>query len=146
MIKPTLSIAGFKELEADFKLLSKAEQRKVSKKAVRAGAVVFRDAIRASAPVRTGRLKKSISVDAVRGKNAIAGIKFKKVRVVKKLKNGEGSVVKRWTPFWWWILENGSSKMSAKPFVRPTFDANVKKAEDAAFEQFLKDIDEIFSK
>lgn len=138
MIKPTLSFKGFQSLDADFKLLSNAEQRKVSRKAVRAGAVVFRDAIKSSAPVRTGRLKKSVSVDTVRG-SLTAGVKFKKVR----FKRGKG---KSATPFYWWMLENGTSKMSARPFVRPAFDANVKKAEDAAFEQYSKDIDEIFSK
>jgi HK97 gp10 family phage protein len=142
MIKPTLTFTGFKGLEADFKLLSKAEQRKVSKKAVRAGAVVFRDAIRASAPVRTGRLKKSVSVDTARG-SLTAGVKFKKVRVIRKSKKGK---TKQALPFYWWMIENGTSKMSARPFVRPAFDANIKKAEDAAFEQFLTDIDEIFSK
>jgi HK97 gp10 family phage protein len=142
MIKPTLSIAGFKALEADFKLLSKTEQRKVSKKAVRAGAVVFRDAIRASAPVRTGRLRRSISVDTARS-SLTAGVKFKKIRVTKKSKKGKHKNI---LPFYWWMIENGTSKMSARPFVRPAFDANVKKAEDAAFEQFLKDIDEIFLK
>jgi HK97 gp10 family phage protein len=142
MIKPTLTFTGFKGLEADFKLLSKAEQRKVSKKAVRAGAVVFRDAIRASAPVRTGRLKKSVSVDTARG-SLTAGVKFKKVRVIRKSKKGK---TKQALPFYWWMIENGTSKMSALPFVRPAFDANIKKAEDAAFEQFLTDIDEIFSK
>lgn len=138
MIKPTLSFKGFQSLDADFKLLSAAEQRKVSRKAVRAGAVVFRDAVRASAPVRTGRLKKSVSVDTVRG-SLTAGVKFKKVRV----KRGKG---KQTIPFYWRMLEEGTSKMSARPFVRPAYDANVKKAENAAFEQYLKDIDEIFSK
>lgn len=142
MIKPTLAITGFKGLEDDFTLLSKAEQRKVSKKAVRAGAVVFRDAIRASAPVRTGRLRRSISVDTARG-SLTAGVKFKKIRVTKKSKKGKS---KKTLPFYWWMIENGTSKMSARPFVRPAFDANIKKAEDAAFEQYLKDIDEIFSK
>jgi HK97 gp10 family phage protein len=142
MIKPTLTITGFKGFDDDFKLLSKAEQRKVSKKAVRAGAVVFRDAIRASAPVRTGRLKKSVSVDTAKG-SLTAGVKFKKVRVIRKSKKGK---TKQALPFYWWMIENGTSKMSAKPFVRPAFDANVKKAEEAAFEQYLKDIDEIFSK
>lgn len=138
MIKPKLSFKGFQSLDADFKLLSNAEQRKVSRKAVRVGAGVFRDAVRASAPIRTGRLKKSVSVDTVRG-SLTAGVRFKKVRV----KRGKG---KKTTPFYWSFVENGTSKMSARPFVRPAFDANVKKAENAAFEQYLKDIDEIFSK
>ena len=142
MIKPTLSFKGFQSLDADFKLLSAAEQRKVSRKAVRAGAVVFRDAVRASAPIRTGRLKKSVSVDTARG-SLTAGVKFKKVRVIRKSKKGKSQQT---LPFYWWMIENGTSKMSARPFVRPAFDANVKKAEDAAFQQYLKDIDEIFLK
>ena len=141
MIKPTLSIAGFKELEADFKLLSNAEQRKVSRNAVRAGAVVFRDAVRANAPVRSGLLKRSISVDTVRG-SATAGVKFKKVLAKKKGKKGRHKSM----PYYWYFLERGTAKMPAQPFVRPAFDASVKQAEEAAFNQYLKDIDGIFSK
>ena len=141
MIKPTLSIDGFKELEADFKLLSNAEQRKVSRKAVRAGAIVFRDAVRANAPVDSGVLKRSISVDTVRG-SATAGVKFKKVLVKKKGKKGKHKS----TPYYWYFLEHGTAKMPAQPFVRPAFDASVKQAEEAAFNQYLTDIDGIFSK
>ena len=141
MIRPTATFAGFKELEADFKLLSNAEQRKVSRKAVRAGAVVFRDAVRANAPVRSGVLKRSISVDTVRG-SATAGVKFKKVPAKKKGKKGKHKTM----PYYWYFLEHGTSKMPAQPFVRPAFDTSVKQAEEAAFNQYLKDIDGIFSK
>ena len=141
MIKPIIVFAGFEELDTDFKLLSKSEQRKVSKKAAIAGAIVFRDAVRANAPVRSGLLKRSISVDTVSGL-AIAGVKFKKVLIKKKGKKGKHKS----TPFYWYFLEHGTSKMSAQPFVRPAFDSNVKNAEEAAFNQFLKDFTEIFSK
>ena len=141
MIRPMIAFAGFKELDDDFKLLSNAEQRKVSRKAVRAGAVVFRDAVRANAPVRSGLLKRSVSVDTVRG-SATAGVKFKKVLVKKKGKKGRHKSM----PFYWYFLEHGTSNMPAKPFVRPAFDASVKQAEEAAFNQYLNDIDRIFSK
>lgn len=141
MIRPMIAFAGFKGLDADFKLLSQAEQRKVSRKAVRAGAVVFRDAVRANAPVRSGLLKRSISVDTVRG-SVTAGVKFKKVLVKKKGKKGKHKSV----PFYWYFLEHGTSNMPAQPFVRPAFDANIKQAEEAAFNQYLNDIDRIFSK
>lgn len=141
MIRPTITLAGFKELDDDFKLLSQAEKRQVSRKAVRAGAVVFRDAVRANAPVRSGLLKRSISVDTVRG-SATAGVKFKKVLAKKKGKKGRHKTV----PFYWYFIEHGTSKMPAQPFVRPAFDANIKQAEEAAFNQYLKDIDGIFSK
>lgn len=141
MIRPLIAFAGFKELDDDFKLLSNAEQRKVSRKAVRAGAIVFRDAVRANAPVRSGVLKRSISVDTVRG-SATAGVKFKKVLVKKKGKKGKHKSM----PFYWYFLEHGTSNMSAQPFVRPAFDANIKQAEEAAFNQYLNDIDRIFSK
>lgn len=141
MIRPTVTFAGFKELDADFKLLSNAEKRQVSRKAVRAGAVVFRDAVRANAPVRSGVLKRSISVDTVRG-SLTAGVKFKKVPAKKKGKKGKHKTM----PYYWYFLEHGTSKMPAQPFVRPAFDASVKQAEEAAFNQYLKDIDGIFSK
>ena len=143
MISPMIAFAGFKELDDDFKLLSNAEQRKVSRKAVRAGAVVFRDAVRANAPVRSGLLKRSISVDTVRG-SLTAGVKFKKVPAKKKGKKGKHK--HKTMPYYWYFLEHGTSKMPAQPFVRPAFDANVKQAEEAAFNQYLKDIDGIFSK
>ena len=141
MIKPMIAFAGFKGLDADFKLLSQAEQRKVSRKAVRAGAVVFRDAVRANAPVRSGLLKRSVSVDTVRG-SATAGVKFKKVSAKKKGKKGKHKS----TPYYWYFLENGTSNMPAQPFVRPAFDTSVKQAEEAAFNQYLTDSDGIFSK
>lgn len=141
MIRPAVTFAGFKELDADFKLLSNAEKRQVSRKAVRAGAVVFRDAVRANAPVRSGLLKRSVSVDTVRG-SATAGVKFKKVLAKKKGKKGKHKS----TPYYWYFLEHGTSNMPAQPFVRPAFDASVKQAEEAAFNQYLKDIDGIFSK
>ena len=141
MIRPMIAFAGFKELDSDLKLLSQAEQRKVSRKAVRAGAVVFRDAVRANAPVRSGVLKRSISVDTVRG-STTAGVKFKKVLVKKKGKKGKHKSV----PFYWYFLEHGTSNMPAQPFVRPAFDANIKQAEEAVFNQYLNDIDRIFSK
>lgn len=141
MIRPMIAFAGFKELDDDFKLLSNAEKRQVSRKAVRAGAVVFRDAVRANAPVRSGVLKRSISVDTVRG-SATAGVKFKKVLVKKKGKKGKHKSV----PFYWYFLEHGTSKMPAQPFARPAFDSSVKQAEEAAFNQYLNDIDRIFSK
>lgn len=141
MISPMIAFAGFKELDDDFKLLSNAEQRKVSRKAVRAGAVVFRDAVRANAPVRSGLLKRSVSVDTVRG-SLTAGVKFKKVPAKKKGKKGKHKTM----PYYWYFLEHGTSEMSAQPFVRPAFDANIKQAEEAAFNQYLKDIDEIFLK
>lgn len=145
-MKCSLSMSGFKDLENDFKLLSDVEQRQVSKKAVRAASVVFRDAVKESTPIRTGKLKRAVSVAAIKGKEAIAGVTFKKVRVIRKLKHGEGSVVKRWTPFWWWFLENGSSNMAPKPFVRPAFDQNIDKAEKAGFAQYEQDINRIFAK
>lgn len=141
MIRPAVTFAGFKELDDDFKLLSNAEQRKVSRKAVRAGAVVFRDAVRANAPVRSGVLKRSISVDTVRG-SLTAGVKFKKVPAKKKGKKGKHKTM----PYYWYFLEHGTSNMPAQPFVRPAFDASVKQAEEAAFNQYLNDIDRIFSK
>ena len=141
MIRPAVTFAGFKELDADFKLLSNAEKRQVSRKAVRAGAVVFRDAVRANAPVRSGLLKRSVSVDTVRG-SATAGVKFKKVLAKKKGKKGRHKSM----PFYWYFLEHGTSNMPAQPFVRPAFDASVKQAEEAAFNQYLNDIDRIFSK
>lgn len=133
MIKTSLEINGLNSLIDDFNLLSRIEQKKVAQKAVRAGAIVFRDVIRQNAPVRSGRLRKSISVDTARNADAVtAGVTFKKVR--------------GFYPFYWWILERGSSKLAPNPFVRQAFDANVEAAEKAAASAYIIAIDEILQK
>ena len=118
MIRPMIAFAGFKELDADFKLLSNAEQRKVSRKAVRAGAVVFRDAVRANAPVRSGLLKRSVSVDTVRG-SATAGVKFKKVLAKKKGKKGKHKSVSFTGIFWSTEPQTCPPNRSSDPHLMP---------------------------
>lgn len=133
MIKQRLSISGLDSLVDDFNLLSKIEQKKVAQKATRAGAIVFRDAIRQNAPIRSGKMRRSISVDTARNANAAtSGVTFKKIR--------------GFYPFYWWIIEKGSSKMAANPFVRGSFDANIEAAEKAAGETYIIAIDEILLK
>lgn len=128
---------GFDELNHDFKLLSEIEKKQVTKKAILASARVFRDAVKQTAPVKTGALKKSVSVASVKAPEPTAGVIFKSVR------SGKKSGKTRITPFYWRFFEFGTSKMNAKPFIRPAFDANVEKATQAGFDTYQDEIEKV---
>lgn len=107
-------IKGLEEvLKKLYELPTKLE-KKVLRSAVRKGAVMIRDKARGYAPTDTGNLKKSIVVmnKRIDGKIAL------KVGVLKrKSKNSKD-------PFYARFVEFGTSKMVAKPFMRPAFDAS----------------------
>lgn len=140
MFKQNIIISGIDSLESDINLLSNIERKKVTNRAVRAGAKVFRDAIKKNVPVKKGLLKKSVSVDTVRGNPFIAGVKFKKI----KRKSGNGIAIL--SPFYWYFLEYGTSKMNAKPFIRTAFESELNKAVKAVFDCYLDEINKVFAK
>lgn len=69
-------VQGGRELDELLKTLAPKLQRNVSRAALRAGAVVFRDEIRRTAPTDSGALKKSVRVTSrARGNNVSASAK-----------------------------------------------------------------------
>lgn len=90
--------------------LGRVEQRAVLRKGLRAGSNVVRDDARNRAPRgETGRGEKSIvSSVKVTGRQATATIGFKS--------KGAGYYIR--------FHETGTSKMPARPFLRPAADAN----------------------
>lgn len=129
---------GFDQLKEDFKLLSEIEKKQITKKAILASSRVFRDAVKQTAPVKTGALKRSVSAVSIRANTPIAGVIFKTIRASKK--KGKAKI----TPFYWRFIEYGTSKMPAKPFIRPAFDSSVDKAAKAGFEAYQEEIGRIF--
>ena len=85
-------------------------QKNVMVGAVRAGANVIRDEARRKVPIKTGTLKKSIV--SIQRKAKQGEIKFS----VTPSKGGKNS---GWYAH---FVEFGTSKMTAKPFMRPAFE------------------------
>lgn len=118
-------------LMATLKKFPKNIQRNVMTGAVRAGAGVIRDEARVRVPKRTGNLKKSIIV--MKRKTESYGLIRFSVTPSKKGKNSG-----------WYahFIEFGTSKQSAKPFMRPALDAAQDDALKASQEYIAKRIPE----
>lgn len=148
MITTDLDFSGLADLSRDLEILSKAESRQVLRRAVRAGAELVAEEVANTAPVQTGKLKRNIVVLFGKGAQgtAVAGVH---IRGVNPDTGNSDNKMKASSPnnaFYWRFLEEGTSKMSAKPFVRPAFDSKQEEASKAAFEEMLKALDEVMSK
>lgn len=110
-------------------------QNNVMVGAIRAGANVIRDEARLRAPKKTKELAKSI-VSIKRRAEVINQVKFSVTPSKGKNKAG-------WRAH---FIEFGTSKMSAKPFLRPAFEVSENKSLDAAKEYIAKRIPEEVAK
>lgn len=117
-----ISLVGDKALQRKLKSLDFALQKKILRKALRAGAKPVRDAARTNAPVREGKIKKSI-----------------KVRAMKRSRKGIGVLVAVGTrqelgiseeDFYNYAVgtELGTSKAAAQPYLRPALDSKSSEA------------------
>ena len=104
-------------------------QKNVMTGAIRAGANVIRDEARIRVPKKTKDLAKSI-VSIKRRAETRNQVKFSVTPSRGKNKAG-------WRAH---FIEFGTSKMSAKPFLRPAFEASENKSLDAAKEYIAKRI------
>lgn len=129
----SIDFTGLEGLADDFLRLEKALQNKVSRQAVAAGARVARDKVRASAPFRTGRLKRGI-VSSVARRSETPGEVVAGVRVAAPRKDKEA-------PFYWPFLELGTVNMAAQPFIRPTWDGALSQIEGAVISKLAEGID-----
>jgi HK97 gp10 family phage protein len=104
-------------------------QNNVMTGAIRAGANVIRDEARLRAPKKTKALAKSI-VSIKRRAEVRNQVKFSVTPAKGKNKAG-------WRAH---FIEFGTSKMSAKPFLRPAFEVSENKSLDAAKDYIAKRI------
>lgn len=105
------SIDGLDDVIKKLQNLPDNLEKKVLRAAVRQGANVIRDKAREHVREDTGNLKKSIIVSGVKGKPGTVAFRIKPVTRKK------GKAV-----FYGYFLEYGTSKMAAKPFMRPAYD------------------------
>ncbi|CDG20586.1 Gp10 [Xenorhabdus poinarii G6] len=144
-----VDFSALKDLSRDLALLSKAENNKVLRRGTYAGAKILRDETRHRAPKRTGKLKRNIM--AANRKKQRDGTVSAGVYVRGSNKSGTNSDtrMKKNDPrnaYYWRFLEKGTSKMAAKPFIDPAFDAKADEAAEAAFQVALNAIDEVLAK
>ena len=123
----TFKVEGLDALDRAVRKLPKNVQKRVLKGALRAGGRVIAKDAKQRVPKKSGELKKSISVQA--GKNQQDGATV--------------FVATRPKAFYSHMIEFGTSKMPARPFLRPAFDATqqevIKKIGEALAKGILKE-------
>ena len=122
----SLRIEGLEELEQQFDNLIDTAKRKTMQKALNAGAAPIKKEIKSNAPVDKGILK-----SAVRSKQ----MKYTAKPSVGIYIAGKG--------YYWYFIENGTSKMAAAPFIRPSVDSKYEEGIDKFKVKLKQEIDKI---
>lgn len=121
-----MQIDGLDAFKKGLRALDKKIAGKVVRTSLRRGMKTIQVAVKAACPVDTGALKRSIVVRASKARRR--GIISIEVRI------GEGDF--KGDTFYGAMIEYGTIRMPARPFIRPAFDRN----EAAVARQVLDDI------
>lgn len=108
----SVEIKGLEELIKNLNSLPEKIEKRVLRAAVRQGANVIKKKAQEYVPIDKGDLKKSIKVS---GEKAKPGVIAFKVQPTDNKKKGISVFYGRFQEF-------GTSKMAAKPFMRPAYD------------------------
>ena len=132
------NVTGLRELEAALKSLPDRIARNVLRGAVAAGAAVVRQEARDLAPKSegpqpeghvSGTLKRAIYQKQIRERSSLLQQTFfVGVRRGRSAKSSAKGVIDAWYAH---FVEFGTSKMSARPFMRPAFEGKKRSAVDA---------------
>lgn len=130
-------VSGSELIAQNMRTLTDDLRRKVLRGAVAAGAFPIRDAARAKAPVKTGRMRNAIIVKHIPERSNAqqqtyrvmvrSGKKYQKVKRtvvgfdVTSGASAKFSITSNQDAYYWRFVEFGTSKMAAKPFIRPAF-------------------------
>ena len=131
-----VKVEGLSQIHKALSELGRKTANKIGVKAMRLGGKVMREQARQNAPSlsrslphrRAGTLKKAIksSTKVLRNGNIGTVIRVKgltaKQRGAFKAKNESSGDYNPKDPFYWRFVEFGTSKMPAKPFMRPAFE------------------------
>lgn len=122
---------GGRQVINNLKDLDKKVARQIVRKEVREGLKPVAEAVKARAPVgETGELQKNVKVRAAKGR--------KRGDIALEVRVGEGDF--QGDQYYAAFVEYGTSKMDAKPFMRPAYD---EKADDVADKTTRRIVDEI---
>jgi HK97 gp10 family phage protein len=127
----TQNLTGFKELAAALRELPQRVAKNGLRSAVGAGAAVIRKEARVRAPKKTGEMAKDIQIKRERdtqggdlfiARYSVFVLSGKKSRLKGKKRNVQRD------SFYWKFVELGTSKMAARPFMRPAYEAKKEEA------------------
>ncbi|MGP5406098.1 HK97-gp10 family putative phage morphogenesis protein [Psychrobacter celer] len=121
-----IRIEGLDELERQFDRLADTSKRKVMMKALNAGIAPIKKEAKKNAPVDKGVLK--------------SAIRSKQMRYTQKPAVGLYVAMKG---YYWYFIENGTSKMAAAPFLRPAADSKHEEGVNKFKEKLKAEIDKI---
>jgi HK97 gp10 family phage protein len=118
-------VTGLSQLARALQELPLNLQRNGLRKAVARGAMLVRNDARARAPVKTGEMRRNILIKRARTPDAQIATYEVFVRSGKKARLAKGAKKRdvHSDPFYWRFVEFGTSKMAARPFLRPAFEA-----------------------
>lgn len=115
----SMQLEGGKELEKQLLRLDGKVRRKGIRQAARAGAKVVRQTARSLVPVVTGTLRKSLKT-ALRSR-AAQGLALAVTGPDKKTQGEDGRRPIKYAH----LVEYGTKRTKAQPFLRPAFDSTV---------------------
>ena len=125
----TIKIDGLRELKNALLKLPEKLGEKVLNGALYAGAKLVVDDAKVKVPVRTGELRRNIRARRATKKQrgdltaaVVVGVRRltkKQIASIRKKKGRENAS----DAFYWRFLEFGTSKMAARPFLRPAFES-----------------------
>lgn len=129
MMADGLKLAGFKELADALRELGPRVARNALRRAVAAAATEIRNEARSRAPKDTGEMAKDIMVKRERDTKGGMSAKYSVFVLTgkKSRMKGKRRDVSR-DSFYWRFVEFGTSKMAAKPFLRPAFESRKEEA------------------
>ena len=141
------------DIEGALDKLSDAVGEKTLRSVGFAGAAVFRDEVALQAPKDTGFLSEQVGVirDTDKSDGKIVQTYLVKVRTSKSKyantkhnvrKDRAGKTYATTNAFYWRFFEYGTSKMAARPFIRPAFEAKKSEAMQAMKNKLSEKISE----
>lgn len=140
MAEVSIQLTGFKELAAALRELPQRVAKNALRAAVNAGASEIKKQVRKNAPMDTGLLKKNIFQKQIREASGPYQQTFAVGVRQGRAKNKDGS--KKELPFYWRFMEFGTSKLPARPFLRPAFETK----KEAAVKAIADKLDERIQK
>jgi HK97 gp10 family phage protein len=133
----TVQWRGFRELEQNLRLLSSEMRERGVKLMMSRAAVPMRDDAKSRAPIlsepdprrKPGTVRNAIRIWRKRSTKyavtyyvGVRALGRKAIRTFKQ-KTGRSSTENPNDPYYWRYLEMGTSKMRARPFLRPAFES-----------------------
>jgi len=123
----SMSITGLEDLERKLLAIGQALAKEVVQETMKKAAEPIMNVAKVNVPKRTGNLADSIKISLLSNGSRVATGR-KSMYIGKTFYGG--------------MIEFGTSKMQAKPFLRPAFDSTKNRALEIIIEQFKKRIEE----